>query len=265
MTTLSTGLAETASRYEPIPTIPDASRVATSIVNVIDPEGDVSGVYRSSVNQSIATDVRFFSSPQEYLRSENRDRPGCLIVRFQDGGQGVRVLQHEMSRSGVELPLIVTTDGTTFTTAAGLMENGAFTVLQHPPAINALRQYIDMAIAEDRSRCDLQRRYREVTAILRRLTPRQRKVLELADSGLPNKKIAAELDVSIRTIEVDRSNIMKAFEVRSLASVTRRIGELQILSLWHSHWRFSRPKLRIQRPAQADEFVPASPSPRHPK
>lgn len=245
MTSLITGYTDAVGAFEPT-TVGPAQDTESSIVYVIDYERDPLGVYRSAIDRSVASHVRFFASPQEFLQCSLVDRPSCLIVRFDDGGQGVRLLQHEMRRQEMSVPMIVTSDGTSFTTAATLMENGAMTVLQHPPLVDSLRQYIDNAIGEDRNAKQLSKRYHEVTSILRSLTPRQRRVLEFADEGLPNKRIAAELDVSIRTVEVDRSKIMKAFDARSLATVTRRIGELRMLSLWNSHWRFSRPRIQLR-------------------
>jgi DNA-binding NarL/FixJ family response regulator len=54
-----------------------------------------------------------------------------------------------------------------------------------------------------------------------RLTPRQREVLQLVAEGLANKEIAAELGISIKTVEKHRAHLMQALDIHDTASLTR--------------------------------------------
>ena len=58
--------------------------------------------------------------------------------------------------------------------------------------------------------------------LLDRLTPREQQVLELIAAGRLNKQIAGDLNISIKTVEAHRANIMDKFEVRTMADLMRR-------------------------------------------
>jgi DNA-binding NarL/FixJ family response regulator len=62
---------------------------------------------------------------------------------------------------------------------------------------------------------------------LERLTPRQREVLQLVAEGYASKEIAKKLNLSVKTIEVHRSELMKALDIHQIAGLVRyaiRIG-----------------------------------------
>ena len=61
------------------------------------------------------------------------------------------------------------------------------------------------------------------------LTKRERQILELAVSGLSNKEIAEKLDISKRTIEVHRFNLMKKMEVKNILDLTNKAREYQLI------------------------------------
>ena len=68
---------------------------------------------------------------------------------------------------------------------------------------------------------DAQRREQR-QELLARLTPREQQVLELIAAGRLNKQIAGDLNISIKTVEAHRANIMDKFEVRTMADLMRR-------------------------------------------
>ena len=68
----------------------------------------------------------------------------------------------------------------------------------------------------------------EITAGLQRLTSREREVMSLIAEGLPNKLVADRLDLSIRTVEVHRKNILQKMQLRSTAELVRRALQLGV-------------------------------------
>lgn len=247
MSTCATG-TETGLRhaYAAATNVAASTPENQSLVHVIDAAGSPD-VYRDATRLIVAAQPCFYRSPQEFLARAQCCQPGCLIIRLRDDGETVRALQQELANRSIELPIIVTADGVQFSTAVELMERGAVTVMQHPPQPTELGRYIATAIQQHRSHRQLATDYQAISQTLRGLTDRQRRTLELANQGLPNKRIATALDVSVRTVEVDRSKILRAFNTRSLSNVTRQLGELKMLCLWHSHWRWARPRMRPQQ------------------
>jgi len=55
-----------------------------------------------------------------------------------------------------------------------------------------------------------------------RITPRQREILKMVAMGHTNREIAASLDISVRTVEVHRFNLMRRLSVRNVAQLLRR-------------------------------------------
>lgn len=61
----------------------------------------------------------------------------------------------------------------------------------------------------------------EAVAKLRQLTPRERQVMELVVGGKPNKSIARSLNISVKTVEMHRSNMMKKLKIRSVTDLVK--------------------------------------------
>lgn len=62
------------------------------------------------------------------------------------------------------------------------------------------------------------------------LTPRQRDILRLVSVGHTNREIASVLQISVRTVEVHRFNLMRRLNVRNVAQLLRRALQLGLLS-----------------------------------
>jgi RNA polymerase sigma factor (sigma-70 family) len=63
----------------------------------------------------------------------------------------------------------------------------------------------------------------------RALTPRQKEILRLVAQGLTNREIAEHLDISVRTVEVHRFNLMRRLRVRNVAQLLRQALQLRLL------------------------------------
>ena len=74
----------------------------------------------------------------------------------------------------------------------------------------------------------IQPRYEKIDAEL--LTPRQREILRLVSIGHTNREIADVLDLSVRTVEVHRFNLMRRLNVRNVAQLLRRALQLGLLA-----------------------------------
>ena len=61
------------------------------------------------------------------------------------------------------------------------------------------------------------------------LTPRQKEILRLVAQGMTNREIAGQLDISVRTVEVHRFNLMRRLRVRNVAQLLRQALLLRLL------------------------------------
>ena len=105
--------------------------------------------------------------------------------------------------------------------AVQAMKAGAVDFLEKPFEKAALLAAIEDAFARIDASDQAATRAAEAEVILSALTPRERDVLEGLAKGLPNKTIAYDLDISPRTVEVHRANLMTKLGVRSLSDALR--------------------------------------------
>lgn len=91
-------------------------------------------------------------------------------------------------------------------------------------------KFLSSAVSEHVVAACLGRISKEQTS-LERLTPRHREVLQLIAEGQTTKKIAKELDVSVKTAESYRAELMKALDIHDVASLTRYAIRTGLVSL----------------------------------
>jgi FixJ family two-component response regulator len=198
------------------------------IVGVVDQEAEWEGPLRRIVEaQGLA--LHFASSVAE-LRSEvPLDRILALILDLDTtGGQG-RVLQRELLQNAIPPSVIVTCHDRLCVEAIESLELGAIALLLKPWDHDVMTRCLRYAEIQYFEQEVLHRKLATTREILASLTDRQRRVLELAATGMPNKLIALEIDVSQRTVEAERSKLLEAFGAKSVAEAMINLGEHRML------------------------------------
>ena len=178
--------------------------------------------------RSVGFRVQTFASAGEFLASARPDGPACLVLDVRLPGLSGLDLQRELTRSGVQIPIIFMTGHGDIPMTVRAMKAGAVEFLTKPFRKRELLDAIGAAIERDRAAHrarlaadDLRQRYAQ-------LTPREREVMALVVAGLLNKQIAAELATTERTIKFHRANITEKMEAESLADLVRMAGQLGV-------------------------------------
>jgi two-component system response regulator DctR len=123
------------------------------------------------------------------------------------------------------MPVIFLTGHADLPTAVAAVKRGAFDFCEKPVSDNALVDRVEQAIAQ--SGLQLAQRDKQV-AVARRLadlTERESAVLRLVVEGLPNKLIADQLDISVRTVEVHRARVFEKMEVKSAVELSNLLQQ----------------------------------------
>ena len=165
--------------------------------------------------------VSSFASGVELLREAKDLQPGCILLDVRmpdmDGLQVQRALQER----GIGFPVIVMTGHGDVGVAVQAMKAGAVDFIEKPfekaVLLSALEEGFSRLEQTGRSRA----RAEEARVRLQALTPRERDVLEGLVRGHPNKTIAYDLDISPRTVEIHRANLMSKLGVASLSEALR--------------------------------------------
>ena len=165
-------------------------------------------------------DVKSFTSGVEFLKEKEID-PGCILLDVRMPGMDGIQVQQELRDRGSTIPVIVMTGHGDVNVAVQAMKAGAVDFIEKPFEKAALLAALDEGFGRlehaDRSRV----RAEEARVRLRALTPREMDVLQGLVRGHPNKTIAYDLDISPRTVEIHRANLMSKLEVPSLSDALR--------------------------------------------
>ena len=164
--------------------------------------------------------VRGFRSGDAFLQDVNELDPGVLLLDFHmPGATGLDVLT-ALEGNPRLVPIVLTGQGNVGL-AVQAMKAGALDFIEKPYEAETLLQLIDNAFARLEEDNEAANRVGAAEAKIAKLSPRETDVLKGLIEGRSNKIIAYELDISPRTVEIYRANLMEKLEVRSLSEALR--------------------------------------------
>lgn len=172
---------------------------------------------------SMGVPAESFSSAEEFLDRYTEGRAGCLVTDVRMFGMSGLELQAELARRDVRLPVIVLTAYPRTPTTVLAIKAGAVTLLEKPYQDDDLWDAIRTALAEDAANRVRHEQRRTLGRRIAGLTPAESKVMEMIVQGKPNKLIAKQLDVSIRTVENRRREVFDKMQAESVAELVRMV------------------------------------------
>jgi two-component system, LuxR family, response regulator FixJ len=173
--------------------------------------------------ESVNVGVETYATAQDFLAAYDPDRPGCLVLDVRMPGMGGLDLQAELARREIEVPVIIITGYAEVPTAVRALKSGALDFIEKPFSDQLLLDRIQQAIASDRQARVRRHERAALAARVAQLTPREREVMQLVVAGSSNREIAAELGLSVKTVEVHRARVMEKMKVDSLADLVRLV------------------------------------------
>jgi two-component system, LuxR family, response regulator DctR len=123
-------------------------------------------------------------------------------------------------------PVIFLTGHADVPTAVDSVKRGAFDFCEKPFSDNALVDRVEQALALSATRLAARQTQQRLQSRLLELTERERDVMRLVVEGLPNKLIADQLDISVRTVEVHRARVFDKMEVKSAVELANLMRQL---------------------------------------
>jgi two-component system response regulator FixJ len=171
--------------------------------------------------QSVGLPVQTYAAAEDFLEHYDATWPGCLVLDVRMPGMSGLKLQDVLAARHIQLPVIVVTGYAEVPTAVRALKTGAIDFIEKPFSDELLLDRIRQAIEADRQTREAEARRAAALERFTSLTPREREVMELVTAGKANKVIAAELNLSPKTVEVHRANVMKKMEVDSVADLVR--------------------------------------------
>ena len=196
---------------------------ATPTVFIIDDDPAV----RDAISLLLQTEglaVAAFPSAAAFLESGAAQRPGCLVLDVRMPGMSGLDLQKRLRAQGCHTPILFVTGHGDVPMAIRAMKGGAFDFIEKPFQGETLLERVREALALDARQRRRQASRAEAQARLALLSVREREVLERAASGQYNKVIAAELGISLSTVEIHRKRVMEKLEAESLSDLIRTLA-----------------------------------------
>jgi two-component system response regulator FixJ len=165
--------------------------------------------------------VTLFESAQHFLDALPGVDFGCVVsdVRM-PGIDGIEMLKR-LKSSRSPFPVVIMTGHGDVPLAVEAMKLGAVDFLEKPFEDDCLIGMIDIALKQAESGARSEAALLDIAARIESLSPRERQVMEGLVAGLSNKMIAREYDISPRTIEVYRANVMTKMQAGSLSELVR--------------------------------------------
>jgi two-component system response regulator FixJ len=194
--------------------------VGSAVVHVIDDDESV----RHALAFLLATSgmaVRVHESGDAFLKSTDDLQGGCILTDIRMPGIDGLALQRRLTELGIKLPVIVMTGHADVPLAVEAMKSGAVDFIEKPFDEETLLMAIRSAL--DRYH-ELDHRESEAAQIILKvnaLSVRERQVLDGLIGGRPNKTIAYDLEISPRTVEIHRANVMTKMGAGSLSELVR--------------------------------------------
>ena len=154
-------------------------------------------------------------------------QPGCVLLDVcMPGMSGLALFEQLIARDLLEsLPVIFLTGHADVPTAVDAVKRGAFDFCEKPFSDNALVDRVEQALQRSATNLQSAKAKQSRQQNLAELTERERDVMRLVVEGLPNKLIADQLDISVRTVEVHRARVFEKMAVKSAVELANLLRD----------------------------------------
>ncbi|NLY34897.1 MAG: response regulator transcription factor [Alcaligenaceae bacterium] len=165
--------------------------------------------------------VQAFESGEQFLESYDPSIVSVLIADVRMPGMTGLELQEELIKRNAPLPIVFITGHGDVPMAVSTMKKGAVDFLEKPFNEADLREVIAHMVLQAQDKASIAEQQKNHQELLARLTSREQQVLGRIVAGRLNKQIADDLNISIKTVEAHRANIMEKLEVTTVADLMK--------------------------------------------
>lgn len=165
--------------------------------------------------------VQCYSGGEEFLNAYNPDKTGVLIADVRMPGMSGLELQEELIKRKAPIPIVFITGHGDVPMAVSTMKKGAVDFLEKPFNETDLRAIVARMLKDAEERVTQAKAQKSQQEALDRLTTREQQVLDRIVAGRLNKQIAGDLNISIKTVEAHRANIMVKLQVTTVADLMK--------------------------------------------
>ncbi len=199
---------------------------------VVDDEEVMHVVIKSMLERlNLETQLVSYHSAEEFLASYSPHQPGCLLLdNWMPDMKGIELHEH-LIQCRCTMPIIMMTSAADVSLAVSQMKKGLFDFVEKPFSIEQFEQILRRVFQHLLEQQQREDRQQHVHAQFANLTPREQVVMRKMVEGKLNKIIADELQITIKTVEKHRANVMQKMQVRNLPELVRMAIQCGLISI----------------------------------
>jgi FixJ family two-component response regulator len=173
--------------------------------------------------------VKTYASADDFLQALDQSQSGCVVADVRMPGTDGISLVRELVRRNAALPVILISGHADVLMAVAAIKSGAEDFIEKPVDDAQLVAAINRALARRFEQQDLHRSQAALSDKFARLTPRQVEIFDFVVEGFTSHAISAKLNISVRTVESYRAEVMEKMQAESIAALVRqaiRLGRI---------------------------------------
>ena len=171
--------------------------------------------------ESVGLKGEAYPSAEDFLSAYDPGRPGCLVLDVRMPGTSGLALQEMLATQGIDIPIIFITGHGDVPTSVRAMKAHAFDFIEKPFNDQDLLDRIHEAIQWDADARQKRERTAEIAARIGSLTAREREIMRMIVDGKSSKVMAAELNISEKTVQTHRARVMEKMHAKSVPALVR--------------------------------------------
>jgi FixJ family two-component response regulator len=197
------------------------------VIYIVDDDNAVR-VALGSLMRSVGLRVEVFESPDEFVRFPHSAGPSCLILDVRLRGKSGMAFHQEIINSGMPIPVVFMTGHGDIEMGVKAMKAGALDFFAKPFKDQDMLDAVVHALARDSERLAAETALAGLRASYESLSPREKEVMAFVLSGLLNKQIASQMNLSEITVKVHRGQVMRKMKARSMPDLVRKAESVGI-------------------------------------
>ena len=182
----------------------------------------------TSLFRSIGLQVKAFGSVTDFQQDRTLDAPCCLVLDVRLPGMSGLDLQTELNQADFQMPIIFISGHADVPMSVRAIKAGAMEFLVKPFREQELLDAVRNGIERDQEQRQRHELYLELRTRYESLTPREQELFGFVVSGLKNKQIAGEMEISLITVKVHRGHVMKKMRAESMTELVRMADALGV-------------------------------------